>query len=116
MSKGGTRSPSVFTTWWFGDALLLGLCGLVVFAAIVLTPTPEFVEFFGWRVPETCGYKRMTGYGCPGCGLTRSFAFMAHFSPIQALKMNPVGPPFFLFVAAQVPYRVLRLIRAARTR
>ena len=114
MTKAPTKSTGLFTSWWFGDALLLGLCTVVVAAAVLLTPTPEFVEFFGWRVPEACGFRRMTGYGCPGCGLTRSFTFMAHFSPIQALKMNPIGPPFFLFVAVQVPYRLLRLVRGAR--
>ncbi|TNE92023.1 MAG: DUF2752 domain-containing protein [Deltaproteobacteria bacterium] len=110
------KPKSIFSSWWFGDSLLLALCASVVFAAIILTPTPEFVEFFGTRVPETCGYKRVLGMSCPGCGLTRSFTYMAHLDPLQAFRMNWMGPPFFLFVLIQVPYRVLRLARQWRDR
>ncbi|MCO4744413.1 MAG: DUF2752 domain-containing protein [Proteobacteria bacterium] len=118
MSTAGAQSKprpkSVFASWWFGDVLLFTISFLVVLAAVLLTPTPELVEFFGWPVPETCGYKRVLGMGCPGCGLTRSFTYMAHFNPVQAFRMNWMGPPFFLFVAVQVPYRVLRLVRSYR--
>lgn len=110
MSK---RHP-VFGSWWFGDGLLLLICGTVVLLAAILTPTPEFVEFFGTRIPESCGYKRVLGMNCPGCGLTRSFTYMAHFSPLDAFRMNWIGPPFFLLVASQIPYRALRLLRGWR--
>lgn len=108
------RKETIFNSWWFGDTLLLIICAVVVGLAAVLTPTPELVELFGTPIPETCAYKRVLGMSCPGCGLTRSFTYMAHFQPLQALKMNWIGPPFFLFVLAQVPYRVLRLVRARR--
>lgn len=107
------RKATIFNSWWFGDTLLLVICAAVVGLAALLTPTPDFVELFGTRIPETCGYKRVLGVGCPGCGLTRSFTYMAHFAPMQALRMNPMGPFFFLFVLVQVPYRVLRLVRQA---
>ena len=100
---------SVFSSWWFGDLLLLALCSAVVVAAIILTPTPEYVEFLGLRIPETCGYRRVLGMNCPGCGLTRSFTYMAHLDPVQAFRMNWLGPPFFAVVFFQLPYRARRL-------
>jgi hypothetical protein len=106
-----TKASSLFGSWWFGDLLLLVLCSAVVTAAAVLTPTPDYVELFGFPIPETCGYRRVLGMNCPGCGLTRSFTYMAHFDPLQAFRMNWLGPPFFTVVFAQVPYRLLRLWR-----
>lgn len=105
---------SVFASWWFGDLLLLSLCGSIVLAALLLTPTPDYVELFGQRIPETCGYRRYLGVNCPGCGLTRSFTYMAHLDPLQAFRMNWIGPPFFAVVFFQVPYRSLRLWRQWR--
>ncbi len=99
------------SSWWFGHAILLVVCGGVVGFAALLTPTPDVVSLFGVPIPEMCTYRRVLGFGCPGCGLTRSFSFMAHGSFIQAFQMNWFGPPFFLFVASQVPYRLFTLAR-----
>jgi hypothetical protein len=102
---------SLFTTYWFGEALVLAICLAVVVSAMILTPGPDYVSFLGIDIPVSCGFRRATGYNCPGCGLTRSFTFMAHLSPIEALKMNLIGPPLFLMVASQVPWRIWRLWR-----
>ena len=102
------------SSWWFGHAILLVVCGGVVGMAALLTPTPDVVSLFGFPIPELCTYRKLFGVGCPGCGLTRSFSFMAHFRFGQAFDMNWMGPPFFLFVASQVPYRVFTLVRGRR--
>jgi hypothetical protein len=69
------------------------------------------VSLFGFEVPLLCSFRRMTGYNCPGCGMTRSFAFMAHGHVIEAFRMNAIGPLFFAFLASQVPWRIWRLWR-----
>ena len=107
---------SIASRWWFGDVVLLTLCGAVVTAAAILTPSPELVSLFGVALPETCQWRLATGLNCPGCGLTRSFTYMAHLDPVMAFRMNWFGPVFFLFVAAQVPYRALRLARKMQER
>lgn len=96
---------------WFGDAVLLLICGAVIGLAAVMTATDDVVSLFGWDVPVVCGFRRLTGVSCPGCGLTRSFVYAAHGHPLDAFRMNPFGPIGFLFVAAQVPIRAFRLWR-----
>ena len=101
---------------YFGDAFLLVFTAAMVVGAAVLQPSPDVVSVFGYDVPILCGFRRLTGYACPGCGLTRSFAFMAHGQLWQALDANWFGPPFFLFVAGQVPWRAWTMARTWQRR
>ena len=100
---------------WLPDALLLALCAAVVLAALVLTPSPDAVALFGHEIPVTCGFRRITGWPCPGCGLTRSFAFVAHLQLVAAFRAHLLGPVLFGFVAGQVPYRAWLLYRGSAT-
>lgn len=97
--------------YWVGEAILLAVFGSIVLIALLMQPTVAQVSLFGWEVPTLCGFRLLTGAGCPGCGLTRSFSFMAHLQPVQAFQMNPMGPPLFLAFASQVPYRTYTLLR-----
>lgn len=93
----------------------------LILAAIVLALS--FILFIrpdGMRValpwmdvtlPESCTFKRVFGFGCPGCGLTRSFICLAHGRLVDAWTYNPAGPLFFLIVAGQIPYRALQIWR-----
>lgn len=88
------------------------ICALVVVAvSVVLDGTTEHVELFGRVLPPSCTFQRITGWNCPGCGLTRSFVFMGAASPLQAFKMHIFGPLLWTAVAAQLPYRGMRLWR-----
>jgi len=106
----------ILSSWWFGEAFVLALCGSIVVAALLLTPSTEAVALFGWDVPMMCTFRQILGVPCLGCGMTRSFAFMAHGDLWNAFEMNVVGPLFFLMVASQVPYRTIRLVRRAKLR
>lgn len=106
----------ILTAWWFGEAFVLLLCGAVVATAVVLTPTVEAVSLFGYPIPVMCTFRQFLGVPCLGCGLTRSFTFMAHGDLWNAFEMNVIGPIFFVVVAAQVPYRMIRLGRRVRER
>jgi len=113
MSQVATAPPyrSIYTRWWFGHLVMLGLCGAVLAMAFILQPTDAAVTLFGVEVPVTCGFRRFTGYNCPGCGMTRSFTFLAHGQVMEAFRMNVVGPFLFAAMATQPPYRVYALIR-----
>lgn len=91
------------------------MCAGVVGVALLMTPSAEVVSLFGFEMPIACTWRRLTGIGCPGCGLTRSFAFMAELRLAEAWSMNWLGPPMFAVVAAQLPYRAWRLVARART-
>lgn len=96
---------------WFGDAFWLAISLGVVGMALLLAPSTEALSFFGVEVPVLCTFRRLTGVGCPGCGLTRSFVFLAHGQLQAALQMNLLGPPLFGFVLAQIPWRGWRLYK-----
>ena len=55
-----------------------------------------------WRPSDNgiilCPFRALTGYPCPGCGMTRAFSALAHGEPLQAVIYNPLSP--VLFVAA----------------
>jgi hypothetical protein len=108
------RVEAVLRSRWFGHALFLAICGTVVALAFLLTPSTEQLSFFGWDVPVLCTFRRLTGHDCPGCGLTRSFVFLAHGQVLEAFRMNLLGPPAFVWVLAQLPWRTVRLWRIAR--
>ncbi|MCA9490880.1 MAG: DUF2752 domain-containing protein [Myxococcales bacterium] len=95
----------------FGHLVLLVICATIVVLAAVLTPTDAVVSVFGYEIPVLCGFRRLTGIPCPGCGLTRSFVYLAHGHPIDAFRMNVFGPFLFAYVAGQVPYRAWLLWR-----
>jgi Protein of unknown function (DUF2752) len=54
-----------------------------------------------WRPSDNglvlCPFRALTGYPCPGCGMTRAFSAIAHGDLWRALRYNPLSP--FLFLA-----------------
>ncbi|MBK9371551.1 MAG: DUF2752 domain-containing protein [Deltaproteobacteria bacterium] len=109
-------SPSPPPTWARETPTsnhVVALCAalLVVLASILIDPSREGATLFGVALPPMCALKTLTGLDCPGCGLTRSFGFMGEGSPLQALKMHLFGPALWIFVAAQIPYRLMILGR-----
>jgi len=85
----------------------------VLAAAWLANPTATEVTVFGMEVPVLCGFRRMTGTSCPGCGLTRSFSFMAHGLVGAAFRTHALGPVAFMALMSQIPYRGWRLWRAS---
>ncbi|MCB9763241.1 MAG: DUF2752 domain-containing protein [Alphaproteobacteria bacterium] len=102
------RAPPSRRSW---HATILVVSLVVVVASVLLDTTAQTVSFFGDPIPPLCVIRRLTGYRCPGCGLTRAFVFMGHGDPLSALRMNLMGPLMWVLVAAQVPYRAKQLMR-----
>jgi hypothetical protein len=93
------------------DLSLLAAAAFVVAMSVMLTPDPIHLSLFGWQLPPLCLFKALTGHDCPGCGLTRSFTYMGHLDPIAAFRMHMLGPVLYLGVAAQIPWRISKLLR-----
>jgi Protein of unknown function (DUF2752) len=85
-----------------GDALgLVGLVGLLIARFI---PVARLIPFWG------CKFRQITGYPCPGCGLTRVADRVAHFHFLAALKANPLGTIAALGFFVLAGWMVLHLL------
>ena len=97
--------------------VLLTLCSIVLVLAAVLSvrnQTQVVLPFVGQALPELCFARRITGYGCPGCGMTRCFISLMHGDFAAAWHYNPAGLLLFTLMAAQIPFRSLQLWRIRR--
>lgn len=95
--------------------LLAGFLG-VLLASAILGPGADGVQFLGLEIPSFCLFHRLTGWHCPGCGLTRSFVYLGHGHPIDAFRMHPLGPLLYLVVIQQAVVRSWQTMRALGAR
>ncbi len=91
--------------------LLAGFLGVLA-ASVLLGPGEEGVRVLGVEIPSFCLFRQLTGLRCPGCGLTRSFVFLAHGQFLEALRMHPLGPILYLVVIQQAAVRSWWTVRA----
>jgi len=47
-----------------------------------------------------CSFLQLTGYPCPMCGATTTFALMAHLRPLDAMLNQPFAAMLFMMTAA----------------
>lgn len=104
-SQGFTGYSTIVTCMWLVVSLLV-----VALAASMAVGEHRHVFFPATTIPlpELCTMHAQLGLDCPGCGLTRSFIYMAHGNVVDALRMHPVGAVVFLFCALQIPAAVIR--------
>lgn len=63
----------------------------------------------GCPLPETCPSRGLLHVDCPGCGLTRSFIFLAHGAWRDSWNVHHVGWVLALATILQIPYRLAAL-------
>jgi len=66
------------------------------------------VTLFGYTIPSLCMFHNITGFDCPGCGITRSFIYAMHGQWFNSYLMHIWGIPLAAIVAFQVPYHIWR--------
>ena len=99
--------------------VLLGLSTAILMLALVLSIRSRSQVLLPWiqlPLPELCMMRRLTGIGCPGCGMTRCFISLAHGDFVGAWSYNPAGLFLFVIVAMQIPFRGAQLWRIRRGR
>jgi hypothetical protein len=90
--------------------------GVVALAAVlsVRNETQVIVPVLGQPLPELCLARRLTGLGCPGCGMTRCFIALMDGDLAAAWNFNSSGFLLFGLMAAQIPFRSIQLWRIHR--
>ena len=72
-----------------------GAAGMAVGAGVVSYFDPASAGFF-----PVCPLYSLTGFACPGCGLTRGFHALAHGDLATALDYNALLPFFALLIGS----------------
>ena len=63
------------------------LISLMVFYGVVSSLLFSFTSI---DICVPCFWKKILGFNCPGCGLTRAFSCLVHFDIVGAFEMNPL--------------------------
>jgi hypothetical protein len=93
--------------WFFLFAVPLA----VVITAAMLTPSAQGHGTHTQLGLPPCGFLVYTGYPCPGCGLTTSFAHMVRLQVIGAFHANPFGILLFITTVLVIPLAFYGMIR-----
>jgi hypothetical protein len=92
---------------------MLGLATLVIVLSWLLEVHSDQRVAIGflpaWPLPETCMSRSLFHVSCPGCGLTRSFVYLAHADWKASWNMHRLGWLLAVAVVAQIPYRIFAL-------
>lgn len=96
-----TQQPA--TTRRITSTEVLAAAGVVALGASFVL-SPEHIE----DGPVICPFRRLTGLPCPGCGLTRSWVYLAHGWWREGFAANPFG----IVLAVVVLALALAVLRA----
>jgi hypothetical protein len=81
---------------------------VVVFSFALQVRSDERVELRflpGYPLPQSCLSRQWFNVNCPGCGLTRSFIYLAQGNWQRSLSQHRIGWLLAIAVLAQFPYR-----------
>jgi hypothetical protein len=97
---------------------MLLLACLILAASPLLTVLPDqrvaVRGMEGVVLPPTCQSREIFGINCPGCGLTRSFVYLAHGNWEESLRVHRIGWALMALAVLQVPYRLHAIYGSGR--
>jgi hypothetical protein len=96
---------------------MLIICAVVIAAAPILKVIPDervAVRGVDAVLPPSCPSRTILDISCPGCGLTRSFVFLARAEWDNSVRSNRVGWILMGVVVLQIPYRLHALYGSRR--
>ncbi len=80
-------------------AILAGFAIAVLVTAAMIRPDTSGMGTHRQLGLPACGWLATTGYPCPTCGMTTSFAAAANAEPIASVVAQPFGAVFALATA-----------------
>src|SRR3954469_14174561 len=91
----------------------LVVASVIVIGSFVLTAYPNgrvgLVGQPALLLPPLCWAQQWFGISCPGCGLTRSFIYLAHGDFEASWQVHRLGWLVAALVVVQFPYRLYSL-------
>lgn len=72
------------------------------------------VSYWGLPAGSICLFHIISGFDCPGCGMTRAFRAMAELDVAGSFRYNPLGPIVFVVVLAGWFYALARLLTVGK--
>lgn len=89
--------------------------GWVIVAAFVgLILVSFFLPFSSFYDAPLCPFRHLTGYSCPGCGMTRACVSLAHGDVAASLHFHPLAIVFILAFGAYALIRLLDNLKGRR--
>lgn len=90
---------------------VVAIAVVCLLGALIVGPMgDEHTQVFGIKVPSTCSFKAAMGLPCPGCGMTRSWVWLARGQPSLAMNYNIGGATLLLAIEAAGLLGLIRLI------
>ncbi len=63
---------------------------LLVIAILLISVFLYYFLFLNYNIVIPCFFHKITGWYCPGCGITRMISSLAQFDFYQAFRYNPL--------------------------
>jgi hypothetical protein len=97
------------------DAYRVGaICGGGAITALVDVQGPKKPLRIGRiELPSLCAVRALTGRRCPGCGMSRGFAYLLRLDIRNAMRANPLSPLLLLLFGSLAVQSATRLIATA---
>lgn len=90
---------------------LTALAGASLVVGRILKPSPTGFGTHEQLGLPPCLFFKLTGFPCPGCGVTTSFAHSAHLHFAQAFITQPFGVVVFSLMVISIPLFLVLLRR-----
>jgi hypothetical protein len=85
--------------------------GTVLGIALWLDPSPLGHSTHLQLGLGTCTFLQLTGFPCPMCGCTTTFALWAHLQPFKAIFNQPFGSMLFLMTLGAFATSIAEIIQ-----
>jgi len=98
--------------------VVLTICAAICLGALAFSPprpdTPH-LTLFSLDLPSTCSFYYLTGWPCPGCGLTRAMVAAAHGDLAASWDFHRLGALTLFYILMQLLFRLGKLLAPAFT-
>lgn len=92
-------------------SILLSLASLILVVARWLNPSPNGFGTHQQLGLPPCIFLKLTGFPCPSCGMTTSFAHAARFNFFQSFVTQPFGFVLFLLTVVSIPTLIWLMLK-----